>query len=308
MQCLHHLKQAQTSAQSETYPNKHHIIKRGHFIRLHDKALIQRYRCMTCKTNFSEVSNHPCKYQKKPYLNHSIFEQLVSGTSQRRLAKLLRVNKKTVVRKFVFLGKYANQALRDATHLKDKKFSNIQFDDMESFEHSKCKPISITLVVEEKTRFILGFRTASMPAKGLLVKKALKKYGKRKDERAQKRKELFQQLKPYINREGTIKSDENPHYPKDVRRFFPGIKHLVYKGRRGCVVGQGELKAGGFDPIFSFNHTAAMLRANINRLFRRTWNTTKKIKALEWHIALYCWYHNCFLIDYEEHFKGAVYS
>lgn len=121
---------------------------------MHDRALIQRYRCLTCKINFSEASDHTCKYQKKPFLNQPIFEQLVSGTSQRRLAKLLRINKKTVVRKFVFTGKHAVQAL------------------------------------------------------------------------------------------------------------------------------------------------TAMLRANINRLFRRTWNTTKKIVALEWHVALYCWYHNCYLIDY----------
>jgi transposase-like protein len=298
MQCPHHLNLNRLSGQSEFQISPHKVIKRGHFFRLYDKALIQRYYCTTCKTNFSEVSNHPCKYQKKPFLNYPIFEQLVSGTSQRRLAKLLRINKKTVVRKFIFLGKRASESLKDALHLQNKKFEQIQFDDMESFEHTKCKPISITLVVEEKTRFILGFRTASMPAKGLLVKKALKKYGRRKDERAQKRKELFQELKPYINKKAIIKSDENPHYPKDIRRFFPTSKHLVYKGRRGCVVGQGELKAGGFDPIFSLNHTAAMLRANINRLFRRTWNTTKKIAALDWHIALYCWYHNCFLIDY----------
>lgn len=297
MHCIHQLKQATTTSSSENQPPQHRIIKRGHFIRLHDKALIQRYRCLTCKTNFSEVSNHPCKYQKKPFLNHPIFQQLVSGTSQRRLAKLLCVNKKTVVRKFIFLGNHANRALQDNLHVRYKRFNKIQFDDMESFEHSKCKPISITLVVEEKTRFILGFRTASMPAKGLLVQKALKKYGKRKDERAHKRKELFKEIKPYICSEAVIKSDENPHYPKDVKKFFPSSQHLVYKGRRGCVVGQGELKAGGFDPIFSLNHTAAMLRANINRLFRRSWNTTKKQMCLEWHIALYCWYHNCFLID-----------
>jgi hypothetical protein len=57
-------------------------------------------------------------------------------------------------------------------------------------------------------------------------------------------------------------------------------------------VGQGELKSGGFDPLFSFNHTAAMLRANINRLVRKTWCTTKRIDRLEAHIALYVQFHN----------------
>jgi hypothetical protein len=88
-----------------------------------------------------------------------------------------------------------------------------------------------------------------------------------------------------------IKSDENPHYPPLIRGIFPRGEHLRYKGRRGCVVGQGELKRGGFDPLFSLNHTAAMFRANVNRLFRRTWCTTKKRESLAAHLALYAIHH-----------------
>ena len=83
------------------------------------------------------------------------------------------------------------------------------------------------------------------------------------------------------------------------REFFPEATHWTTRGRRGCVVGQGELKAGGFDPLFSLNHSFAMLRANINRLFRRTWNTTKKPERLALHIALYVLYHNWVLINPE---------
>ncbi len=298
MHCLKYLKQQLRNSHSEHRISHHSIIKRGHFFRLHDRVLIQRYYCKSCKINFSEVSDHPCKYQKKPYLNHPIFEQLVSGTSQRRIAKLLRINKKTVVRKFELIGAFANSGLQSNLHLNKKTISEFQFDDMETFEHTKCKPVSITLAVEEKTRFILGFRVASMPAKGLLTKKALKKYGPRLDERSEKRKQLFAQLKPHVHIRACIKSDENSHYIHDVKKYFPKSLHLAYKGRRGCVVGQGELKAGGFDPLFSLNHTAAMFRANVNRLFRRTWNTTKKISSLEKHLALYSWYHNYFLIDH----------
>ena len=78
------------------------------------------------------------------------------------------------------------------------------------------------------------------------------------------------------------------------------------KGRRGCVVGQGELKAIGFDPIFAFNHTAAMLRANMNRLFRRTWCTTKTIRGLEDHLALYVKYHNEELLNLKKPTPAAA--
>jgi len=53
------------------------------------------------------------------------------------------------------------------------------------------------------------------------------------------------------------------------------------KGRRECVVGQGELKGGGFDPLFSLNHTCAMIRAHVSRLFRRTWNTQSESTGLK---------------------------
>ena len=232
----------------------------------------------------------------KRQINPDVFRYLVSGVSQRRLAMLLKTNRKTIVRKFLFLGSWSQHYL--AEHRKESPIvTEMQFDDLETFEHSKLKPLSVIMAVESETRRILGFKVARMPAKGLLVQRSLKKYGKRKDERKIKRQELFKELQPFIDRLAVIKSDENPHYPSCVRELFPHTVHKTYKGRRGCVVGQGELKAGGFDPIFSLNHSFAMLRASINRLFRRTWNTSKKPERLSAHIAMYALYHNLYLIN-----------
>ena len=77
------------------------------------------------------------------------------------------------------------------------------FDDVETFEHSKCKPLAITLAVEEPTRRILGFKVSSMPAKGLLAALSRKKYGKRKDERPENRKLLFEELVPLVTTRST---------------------------------------------------------------------------------------------------------
>ena len=271
----------------------HKVIKAGSFFRLFDQKLVQRYRCCDCQKTFSDESLNICKYQKKRHLNQPLFELLCSGASLRRSAHLLRTNRKTIVRKFVFLGENALSVIEQKQHLFHRSHINTMvFDDMESFEHSKCKPLSMTIAVEEKTRLILGFNVASMPAKGLLVKKALKKYGKRKDERREKRAELFHQIKDVLAPSAIIKSDMSTFYSNEVRTFFPNSQHVVFKGRKGCVVGQGELKSGGFDPLFSLNHTAAMFRANVNRLFRRTWNTRKKAMCLNYHMALYTLYHN----------------
>jgi hypothetical protein len=52
--------------------------------------------------------------------------------------------------------------------------------------------------------------------------------------------------------------------------YLPKAKHTTFPSERGCVVGQGELKKVNFYPLFIVNHTCAMMRANINRLIRKT--------------------------------------
>jgi hypothetical protein len=210
---------------------------------------------------------------------------------------LLFLSRRTVEKKFLFLAQQArlNQKSLLAKLQNQPKLTEIYFDEMETFEHTKLKPVSIAMAVT-KDRKILGAFVAPMPAKGLLAKKSVDKYGKREDKRPQALSGLFRSLKKIVEEKAVFKSDQNPHYPLRLHRHFPEATHFTTKGLRGCVVGQGELKAAWYDPLFSFNQTAAMLRANMNRLFRRTWCTTKKLEGLKDHLALYIDFHNQILV------------
>ncbi len=266
------------------------IVRYGRYYRSSDSRWIQRFRCTQCGRHYSSASSDPCYRQNKRRLNYQLKKLFTSGVSMREAARLFKISRTTVSRKMIFLGLQAQAWQREFQ--KSTQIAELQFDDMESFEHTKMKPLSITLAVQKRTRLILGFKVAKMPAKGLLAKRARKKYGLRVDERKKKRRELFEEIKYCLHPQSLIESDQNPHYKPDVRHYFPSCFHKTYKGRRGCVVGQGELKSGGWDPLFSLNHTYAMLRANMNRLFRRTWCTTKNPKMLSMHIAIYCQHHN----------------
>jgi hypothetical protein len=210
--------------------------------------------------------------------------------SQRRIAKDFHLNRKTVVRKFLFLELICEFRFKTG-NLQKERAKIIEFDDLETFEHTKCKPISVTIAVEYKTRRILSFEVSSMPAKGMLVEKA-KKYGPRFEGRRTARRKLLAGLKDLVTEDVLLKSDSNPHYPPDVAELFPNSRHVTYLGKRGSLGGQGELKKVVFDPLFSLNHTCAMFRANVNRLFRRTWCTTKNIDRLRAHLMIYACYHN----------------
>jgi hypothetical protein len=218
---------------------------------------------------------------------------LVSNVSQRRSAELLGVTRKTIARKFFFLGMRARireEARLDS--LPDGCIQSVQFDEMQSFEKSKCLPLSIPLIVHVPSRLILGFSVASMPATGPLAALSRKKYGSRVDRRKSAAMTLLKRFRRLASSNLEILTDQNPHYPIWLKKTLPAFRHTTVKGRRGCVVGQGELKRGGFDPLFALNHTAAMKRANINRLNRRTWCTTKKAANLALHLWIYTEYHN----------------
>jgi len=270
-----------------------YVIKRGFYLKNQDTKKIQRYFCISCKQGFSKQTYRADYNEHKPWVNKKLMQILCSEVSQKRSAEILGINHKTVALKIPKIAQFAKNK-QEMMDQKSKSIKKWLFDEMETFEHSKCKPISIALAVEEKSRKILGIYAAQMPAKGHLVERAKKKYGFRKDLRAKSLSDLMTSIKQQSIKRCEIKSDENPRYPKWVKRFFPNASYLRSKGRRGCVVGQGELKRGGFDPLFSLNHSCAMIRDNLKRLSRRTWCTTKKICVLQDFLDMYRYFHNKF--------------
>ena len=273
-----------------------HCRKNGTFYRLSDAKHVQRWECKTCKLHFSSPLFTPTYRQHKRRVNPLVAKLLASGVSQRRIALLLNIHRITVARKLAFLARLAQE--RHATFLERlPKVDQVQFDDLVTLEHTKCKPLSVSLAVEAKTRRILGFAVSRIPASGPLAEISRRKYGPRPNHRPRGLQRLFDTVRKVVAPQATLSSDEDPLYPPLVKRNFPRATHRRFPGGRGCVTGQGELKKLRFDPLFALNHTCAMLRANINRLFRRTWCTTKKLEGLERHLAVYMDFHNTVLVN-----------
>ena len=273
------------------------IVHYGRYYRTSDSRWVQRYRCTRCKYTFSKATFDVFFRHRLRRKHRALGELLCSSVSQRRAARVLGMDKKTVVRKFRLLSLSAEFSFR-STNLLQARAQEIEFDDLETFEHSKCKPLSVTLAVESTTRRILGLSVSEMPAKGLLARGARRKYGRRRDERTRERRRLFAKIQALVAPTAVIKSDSNPHYRSDVTHYFPQAEYRQYQGKRGSLGGQGELKKVRFDPLFSLNHTCAKLRADVNRLVRRTWCTTKRKACLEAHLILYADYHNRNLVPH----------
>lgn len=267
------------------------IVCNGRYWRKCDSKWVKRFLCSTCGKGFSNQTFNPTYRQHCPRINCMVRKLLGSKVSMRHVHRRFGINRKTVKRKFIFHAEQARirQEKRLAL-LKNVDF--VQADEMETHEHTKCKPLSIALAVVPGTRIILGANASEMPASGHLAEISRKKYGYRRDDRKPAFQDLLRKIKPSLTDDVWIFTDKKSTYPNWIREVLPGSKHFKAKGRRGCVVGYGEMKKGGFDPLFWINHAAAMIRDCLARLLRRTWCNTKKREYLQLALDFYVDFHN----------------
>ena len=230
--------------------------------------------------------------QKKPYLNSQVLNLLMSGNTQRRVAKLLNCSKNTVAYKLIWLSKYKVSSEKLGGE-------HWQFDEMETIEHTKLKPLTIPICVNENYE-ILGIGVGKIKAKGHLSLISQKKYGFREDEREKVIVEIFKEIAKKIHSQPkTITTDSHPLYAKLIRTYFPQTQHIQINSgdlvkRKKELMYLAERKRI-FDPLFRVNHRCAMLRSDIRRLTRRSWCTTKKIESLESFLKLYQIFNNQYL-------------
>ena len=268
-----------------TNPDEDFYIKKGSFITKYNHQPVPRYQCKTCGTKFSSHTFRDTFLQKKPYLNQQVFELYASCTTLNRLAKVLRCNRKTVVRKFLFLGAKAKRIHNDRIAKGELKTSYVQFDEMETYEGSKLKPLSISIAVRPKTGEIIDVAVASMKSKGLLADLAFLKGIVREDTRSDARQQVMATVAKCAKDQITVACDAHTTYPIIIKAAMPQayIKTIPNSKRD---------HDGTFDLLFGINHLCAVLRHDLSRLRRKSWVTTKKASRLYWHLYLYIAYRN----------------
>jgi transposase-like protein len=279
-------------------PKKTPVYRNSSYKRASDSRTIRRFLCSWCRKTFSDATLDPAFGQKKRHLNREILWLLVSHVSNNRIALILKVKEEMIANRLEFFSKLAEEDLKKMVneYLKNP-VTEFQFDEMESFEHTKLKQVSIPIVVDQKSRKILGIDVCIKPTSGNNASLARKKYGPRPDERSKTLRNLLQNIKPALSENAHGVSDQKSTYPNIFESVFKTQTHSSIKGDSGCITGQGELKKTKFDPIFSLNHTCAMVRYGLATMGRKTWCTTKKLERLKMRLTLYAVFHNRVLIE-----------
>jgi len=271
--------------------SRKNFIKKGYYKTKHNHQPVPRYKCNVCGANFSSHTFRETYNHKKPYINESAFGLFSSSVTIRRAMKLLKVAKKTVERKFQFAAKLAERKHKE--ELAKIKTSYVQFDEMETCEATKCKPLSIALAVRPKTGFIIDAQVAKMKCKGKLknlLSISQLKYNWNVDNRGAKCKKVLETIKSVSKDHLTIASDSKKAYISLIKNNLPNAIHTRYLSRKSKNKKER-------DPLFKLNHVCAKIRADLSRMRRRTWAITKKWENLQKHLYIYIAWCNHYHLD-----------
>ena len=273
-------------------PVEKFYIKKGYYTTKHNHQPVPRYKCKTCGKYFSSHTFSDIYKQKKPELNEIVYKEYCSNVSLNRLAKNFKVNRKTIVRKFLFMAQKARNIHDNLLKTGKIEAHYVQFDEMETYEHTKMKPLSIALAVEmywdEKGKIrvgrIIDAVVATMNCKGWLAEKSRELYGEREDTRYYAGTEVLESIK-LACKNGKIKigTDGKRAYPNMFKETLPQVDVFICSRKN---------KGSDYDPLFVLNHTCARIRHDLSRMARKSWVTTQKGDRLQAHLDLFIAYYN----------------
>jgi hypothetical protein len=279
-------------------PEQGFFIKKGYYTTKHNSKQVPCYQCKTCGKKFSGNTFKDTFRQHKPEFNDLIFKFYASNVSQNRLAVNLSLDRKTIVRKIRFLAKKAREVHEWNLNPEnpDRIIVNMaQFDEMETHEHTRMKPVTIAMAVESwwdgktkkyRTGRIIDAVAAPMYYKGRLAPKAQEKYGNREDKSGVARKAAL------ISVSQAAASIPNLRVLTDGKKEYASLIQEEIKGCQHKTICRKDNSGTEFDKMFALNHTCSRVRHDNARMNRETWVTTKTIKGLQDNLDLYIAYYN----------------
>ncbi len=269
--------------------------RRGRYFRLCDGRYVQRFICLGCRKRFSTQTFRLDYRLKLPRLQTRVFEHLVSKTTLRQMARVLRVKRKTIEHRLDLIGEHCRRFHTERlARVAGKLVGEWSLDELETYEtHRKLKPVTAAVLIERVSGFVLHSASGPLPARGRLTPAERRQLavieereGKRRSGSRAAVDESFGVLAQCARPDGKVfvVTDLKQSYGASLRRKFGGrVAHARVSSKR---------KRDTRNPLFRVNHTLAMLRDGVSRLVRETWAASKIIPRLVKHVWIWICFRN----------------
>ena len=267
-------------------PGPRFFIRHGSYLPRCRCHAVPRFRCRLCRRTFSRQTFRADYRHKKPHLNALFLELMVACVGLRQAARLLRVARRTVELRFQWLarqaaGFHANRlALSTVT-------GPFHLDELESFEANRFQPLTVPVLVESHTLFLVGTAVGPLRRKGRLTPEQRRRraaheaeHGRRPSQSPRAVRRVLARLRDLVprTRRVVLHSDHKPLYGTVGRRLF-GARFL-------WRTHDASARRDRANPLFPINHTNARLRHFLSRLRRRTWCVSKRAAGLQAHLHI----------------------
>lgn len=271
--------------------------RRGRFHRKCDGRSVQRFQCLTCERRFSSQTFRFDYRLKKPRLHFLLFDEFISKCTMRHSARLHGLSRKTVSHRLERIGRHCEKLHRH--HLAHAAVKGglsgvFQLDELETFETDRrLQPVTVPVLIERSSYFVLHTAVASLPARGGLVPRDRKRkeereerFGKRRSGSSRVVRESFEVLRE------AAASRPPLLIQTDRKKTYQSLLTRVFGDRAQHHRISSKAKRSYTNPLFPINHTLAMMRDALSRLVRRNWANSKKRSRLRPHLWVWVVWRN----------------
>jgi hypothetical protein len=252
---------------------------------------VPRFRCKTCRRDFSRQTFRYDYRDRRPELNVPLFLLLISGTSLRQAGRVLKLDVRAVQEKktkmaATFACLHANlcrQLPSGHTYLLDEE---------ETFEAASIRPLTMPVLIESSTWFVVT--TAVGPIRRGAVRGSRRRKRQEADEAKHGRRpdESDACVRAVLDTLAARAKDGAIHLHTDQKASYARIASAVFGDRLHHVATSSRRLRDTSNPLFAINLTMAMTRDNNGRLRRRSWLVTKKAVRLQEQLLLFTIYRN----------------
>ncbi len=264
---------------------------------------VPRFRCLTCGRGFSRQTFRHDYRDHRPECNAALFLYLASGMSLRQAARLLELNPQSVQDKLVKIAKTLRRLQRNLCPRLPEGRTYL-LDEEETFETASIRPLTMPVVIERKTWFVVATAVGSIRrlAKPGSARRAKQDREEKVEKRLDRSRTCVRRVLVKLARRArtgriVLQTDEKQSYATIARGLFGDrLEHETTPS---------TMARCSYNPLFPVNTTMAMTRDNCGRLRRRSWLVTKKGARLANQLALFTAYRNYLRRRFNRDGKGT---
>lgn len=244
---------------------------------------VPRFICRGCGKGFSRQTFRMDYRDRKPELNPKLFMLLVSGVGLRQAARVLEMTPRNTRAKFRKIGRHLRLQNRNMERPLPAD-AELQLDEIETYETCRnTMPLTLALLIELKSRLLVGHRTAPIRPSGKMTEQRLARIARHEQRYGKRQSRSRAAVRAVLRRAGRLSENMTVvELSSDEKTTYPSLAEEVFGDRLRHSTSPSRLVRATWNPLFPINHYEAVARDLTGRLRRDSWLASK----LRWFLTL----------------------